>query len=216
MSDSSPSIKMMRRGALLLLASLVVIFVFISISSFAGRDRPDPYTVKPLGTDAVEGKRVFQAYNCMDCHTVVGNGAYFAPDLTYVYQDDGPAWTMAFLSQLKVWPTKPMVDSQIDSLKAEGLLDVASREAYYEKWPTAVGDATDRGDWQILMPDLHLTPQEQIALTAWLSYISEVNTAGWPPEANPDPAVAAGIQNRLHAKFGGPPVPVPSPTPDAP
>jgi hypothetical protein len=171
MSDSSQSIKMMRRGALLLLASLVVIFIFISISSFAGRDRPDPYTVKPLGTDAVEGKRVFQAYDCMDCHTVVGNGAYFAPDLTYVYQDDGPAWTMAFLSQLKVWPTKPMVDSQIDSLKAKGLLDVASREAYYEKWPTAVDDAADRGDWQILMPDLHLTPQEQIALTAWLAQL---------------------------------------------
>jgi nitric oxide reductase subunit C len=36
------------------------------------------------------GKLTFQAKNCMNCHTLLGNGAYYAPDLTKAWLD--PAW----------------------------------------------------------------------------------------------------------------------------
>ena len=36
------------------------------------------------------GKLTIQAKNCMNCHTLLGNGAYFAPDLTKSWLD--PAW----------------------------------------------------------------------------------------------------------------------------
>ena len=36
------------------------------------------------------GKLTVQAKNCMNCHTLLGNGAYFAPDLTKSWLD--PAW----------------------------------------------------------------------------------------------------------------------------
>jgi len=36
------------------------------------------------------GKLTVQAKNCMNCHTLLGNGAYFAPDLTKAWLD--PAW----------------------------------------------------------------------------------------------------------------------------
>lgn len=36
------------------------------------------------------GKLTLQAKNCMNCHTLLGNGAYFAPDLTKAWLD--PAW----------------------------------------------------------------------------------------------------------------------------
>ncbi len=36
------------------------------------------------------GKKVIQGRNCMGCHTLLGNGAYFAPDLTKAWLD--PAW----------------------------------------------------------------------------------------------------------------------------
>lgn len=36
------------------------------------------------------GKKVIQSRNCMNCHTLLGNGAYFAPDLTKAWLD--PAW----------------------------------------------------------------------------------------------------------------------------
>ncbi|MBU1665425.1 MAG: cytochrome c [Gammaproteobacteria bacterium] len=36
------------------------------------------------------GKLTTQAKNCMGCHTLLGNGAYYAPDLTKAWLD--PAW----------------------------------------------------------------------------------------------------------------------------
>ncbi len=35
------------------------------------------------------GKKTVQAKNCMNCHTLLGNGAYFAPDLTKAWLDQG-------------------------------------------------------------------------------------------------------------------------------
>ena len=35
------------------------------------------------------GKLTIQARNCMNCHTLLGNGAYFAPDLTKAWLDQG-------------------------------------------------------------------------------------------------------------------------------
>jgi len=37
-----------------------------------------------------KGKLTIQARNCMNCHTLLGNGAYFAPDLTKAWLD--PMW----------------------------------------------------------------------------------------------------------------------------
>lgn len=36
------------------------------------------------------GKKTIQAKNCINCHTLLGNGAYYAPDLTRAWLD--PAW----------------------------------------------------------------------------------------------------------------------------
>lgn len=35
------------------------------------------------------GKKTVQAKNCMNCHTLLGNGAYYAPDLTKAWLDQG-------------------------------------------------------------------------------------------------------------------------------
>jgi len=36
-----------------------------------------------------KGKLTIQSRNCMNCHTLLGNGAYFAPDLTKAWLDQG-------------------------------------------------------------------------------------------------------------------------------
>ncbi len=36
-----------------------------------------------------KGKLTVQAKNCMNCHTLLGNGAYYAPDLTKAWLDQG-------------------------------------------------------------------------------------------------------------------------------
>ena len=38
-----------------------------------------------LDDQVVAGKRAFERHNCNDCHTILGFGAYYAPDLTRAY-----------------------------------------------------------------------------------------------------------------------------------
>src|SRR4030043_1096693 len=42
-----------------------------------------------LSEQVVQGKRVWQKYNCNDCHTILGFGGYYAPDMTRVVQRVG-------------------------------------------------------------------------------------------------------------------------------
>jgi nitric oxide reductase subunit C len=55
----------------------------------------EPLFGKTLGEAEAEalvsrGKLTTQAKNCMNCHTLLGNGAYYAPDLTKAWLD--PSW----------------------------------------------------------------------------------------------------------------------------
>lgn len=43
------------------------------------------------------GKDVWHEKNCINCHTLLGEGAYYAPDLTKIAQQRGEAYLRAFL-----------------------------------------------------------------------------------------------------------------------
>ncbi|MDZ7753443.1 MAG: cytochrome c [Gammaproteobacteria bacterium] len=54
-----------------------------------------PLFAERLSEDEAEavvthGKKIIQGRNCMNCHTLLGNGAYYAPDLTKSWLDQ--AW----------------------------------------------------------------------------------------------------------------------------
>ena len=52
----------------------------------------------PPVTDRVaHGKWVFQRKNCNDCHTILGIGGYYAPDLTKVADQRDSEWLSRFL-----------------------------------------------------------------------------------------------------------------------
>lgn len=83
-------------------------------------------------TPAVErGKRIWERHSCINCHTLLGEGAYFAPELGNVWRRyggrDDPESTAAFL---KSWmrsqpsgvegrrqmPAFAITDSELDDL----------------------------------------------------------------------------------------------------
>jgi nitric oxide reductase subunit C len=74
----------------------------------------------------VDGKRVFQKYNCNDCHTILGFGGYYAPDLTRVVRRVGvegirgrvsdPAG--AFANSFRKMPNQHVSAAEIDLLVA--------------------------------------------------------------------------------------------------
>jgi nitric oxide reductase subunit C len=50
-------------------------------------------------TDAVRrGKDLWDTSNCMGCHTLLGEGAYYAPELTKVFERRGPVFIRAMLT----------------------------------------------------------------------------------------------------------------------
>ncbi|MBI1834224.1 MAG: cytochrome c [Burkholderiales bacterium] len=49
-------------------------------------------------TDAVKhGKKIWETRNCIGCHTLLGEGAYFAPELGNVYKRRGPEFIKAWI-----------------------------------------------------------------------------------------------------------------------
>ncbi len=73
-------------GKIMIGFSILVILILtpISIDLTKEKRNPQPEKIFYNGVNAVEGWRVAIDYNCMGCHTIVGNGAYYAPELVYI------------------------------------------------------------------------------------------------------------------------------------
>ncbi len=50
-----------------------------------------------LTDEVIAGNHVWHRNNCINCHTLFGEGAYYAPDLTKIAQQRGAAYLAAFL-----------------------------------------------------------------------------------------------------------------------
>jgi nitric oxide reductase subunit C len=55
-----------------------------------------------LSSDVIAGKQIWQTKNCNDCHTILGIGGYFAPELTKVVDRRDAAWLSSFLTDPQV------------------------------------------------------------------------------------------------------------------
>ena len=92
-----------------------------------------------LSENVVAGKRAFEKYNCNDCHTILGFGGYYAPDLTKVVQrvgEDGIRYRVkhpesAFANSVRKMPQQHVSEVEIENLVA------------FFNW---VGEI-DNGDW---------------------------------------------------------------------
>ncbi len=187
-----------RRGAFVMLAVMMAIFITLSIFSFLkSRGQATPYTITYGKYTADQGKRVFQAYNCMGCHTMVGNGAYLGPDLTGEYKRVGPAWLAAFLLSAGGWPTTGAVRAQLLDSDQQADTGTDSIEAYLEKFPAAAVQIERRGGKTTMMPNLPLSKDEIGQLIAYLKYTSAMNTEGWPPKIEVE-----GLNHRLQLAHG--------------
>jgi nitric oxide reductase subunit C len=101
------------------------------------------------------GKLTSQAKNCMNCHTLLGNGAYFAPDLTKAWLD--PAWQSG-------GPLQGMTGKNtVEEAMAEFL-------QHPSQYPTHAR----------MMPDLGITADEAKGLVAFLKHMSSIDTNGFP------------------------------------
>lgn len=189
-----------RMRALIILGLMLVIFIVLSAFSFLGsRDRVTPEKFRVGAASADDGKRAFQAYNCMGCHTIVGNGAYFAPDLTFAYREAGPAWLAAFVPSANTWPTEAAVKVQLRNPDIQAAAGVSDIEAYYKKFPGAK-ERVERRKGKTMMPNLTFREGEVQGLIAFFQYTSALNTQGWPPKVLIEPS---DLSHRVSLAHGG-------------
>ncbi len=201
-----------RRGAMIMLAVMTVIFIVLSVFSFLksrGQTTPDTITYGKYTAD--QGKRIFQAYNCMGCHTMVGNGAYLGPDLTTEFKRMGPAWLAAFLPSAGGWPTTGAVRAQLLDPDLQADIGTDSIDAYLKKFPGAADAIDRRGGKTTLMPNLPFSKEEIGQLIAYLKYTSAMNTEGWPPKIEVE-----GLDRRIRFAHGGAAVAAAAPAVAAP
>lgn len=71
--------------------------IFIAMTVDSHRQFPELTNAHLITEDVTEGKHVWHRKNCINCHTLLGEGAYFAPDLTKITQLRGEAYLTAFL-----------------------------------------------------------------------------------------------------------------------
>jgi len=115
----------------------------------------DDYTEEEARELLHLGKLTSQTKNCMNCHTLLGNGAYYAPDLTKAWLD--PAWG----------ETGPMMAMTGKSTKEEAMAEFLIHPSTY---PTHAR----------MMPELGITEAEAKGLVAFLKHMSSIDTNGFP------------------------------------
>ena len=72
-----------------------LIFLFLTIDTH--RQVPKLTNEATNTPEVIAGKHVWHRKNCINCHTLLGEGAYYAPDLTKITQQRGSAYLAAFL-----------------------------------------------------------------------------------------------------------------------
>jgi nitric oxide reductase subunit C len=77
-----------------------------------------------LSPEVIAGKRVWHKYNCNDCHTILGFGSYYAPDMTKAYWRlgaDGIKRIVREPEKYTTWRKMPrfaVTDEELDRLVA--------------------------------------------------------------------------------------------------
>jgi len=125
----------------------IIVFLFLSYDTL--KKIPDQTNEKNLTESVVRGKNIWESNNCMGCHTIFGEGAYYAPELTKVYTRRSEEFIKMFLKDPNaMYPGKRKmvkydfsdgeIDDLISFLKWCGEVDLNGfpAEPYLKKYTT--------------------------------------------------------------------------------
>lgn len=84
--------------------SVFFFLLFLALTFDTTRDLPkrDHHKPQSLTPEVIRGKHIWEVNNCIGCHTLLGEGAYFAPELGNVYKRRGGEFIKAWI---KAMPT---------------------------------------------------------------------------------------------------------------
>ncbi len=78
-------------------STAIATLVFIGLTIDSHRQFPTLTQSQNITVEVTRGKDVWHANNCINCHTLFGEGAYYAPDLTKITQHRSAAYLQAYM-----------------------------------------------------------------------------------------------------------------------
>ncbi len=113
--------------------------VFIGLIAHTETRIPERSNAAAITPAVVRGKLIWETRNCIGCHTLLGEGAYFAPELGNVIPRRGGDFVKAWMKAMptgapgrRQMPNFNLSDPQLDDLVQ--FLDWTSK-VKTEKWP---------------------------------------------------------------------------------
>jgi nitric oxide reductase subunit C len=85
--------------------SVFFILLFLALTFDTSAKTPQRDNHEAISEQVALGKRVWEENNCIGCHTLLGEGAYFAPELGNVYKRFGNS-TEAIAAFIKSRPAE--------------------------------------------------------------------------------------------------------------
>ncbi|WP_285260875.1 c-type cytochrome [Halopseudomonas bauzanensis] len=78
-------------------STIAAAVLFLGLTLDSHRQFPELTNADTITPQVIHGKDVWHKYNCINCHTLFGEGAYYAPDLTKITQHRGEAYLQAYM-----------------------------------------------------------------------------------------------------------------------
>ena len=80
-----------------IVATAIASLVFLGLTIDSHRQFPKLTNAENITPAVSHGMDVWHKYNCINCHTLFGEGAYYAPDLTKITQHRGEQYLQAYM-----------------------------------------------------------------------------------------------------------------------
>ncbi len=143
--------------AIFIWGTVISAVIFLALTYDSLVKMPQRTHDEKLDERVAAGKWVWQKHNCNDCHTILGIGGYYAPDVTKVMSYRDADWITRFLkSPETVWPNPRRMPNL--HLKDQEITDVVA----FLSWVNGV----DTNNWPpkplVAAAVTSLTPGEAI------------------------------------------------------
>ena len=89
---------------------LFVLLIFVGLSFDTVQQIPKRSNQVNMTESVVAGKALWEKNNCVGCHTLIGEGAYYAPELMNVFNRRGASDEETFKAYMQGWMSAQPLD----------------------------------------------------------------------------------------------------------
>lgn len=125
-------------------STAVTFLIFIGLTIYSLAPSNDQTNRENITEEVIRGKFLWETNNCMGCHTIMGEGGYYAPELTKVIDRKGEHFVKSVLMAPIPWAPngRKMVQYEMNEEDAEAMVE-------YFKW---IGELDLNGFERVVSP----------------------------------------------------------------